>query len=43
MEVDGSEQGKAMIPLETGSGESMDLHTPKERTLFLWLINPIGF
>ena len=37
MEVDDSQQGKAMVPIETGSGESMDLHTvtPKEKTLFL--------
>lgn len=43
MEVDDSKQNKALIPLETGSGESIDMHTIEEKNLILWLINVIGF
>lgn len=40
MEVDDSKQDKALIPVETSSGESIDVHTIKERTLFCdWLMS----
>lgn len=39
MEVDDSKQDKALIPLETGSGESIDVNTIIEKTLFCdWLM-----
>lgn len=37
MEVDDSKQGKALIPLETGSGECMDLHTIRERINLIFI------
>lgn len=39
MEVDDSKQDKALIPLETGSGESIDVNTIIEKTFFCdWLM-----